>query len=35
MADEKKKEEYAKPDYQQFRAFYAQKKRKKRKEQEA
>ena len=37
MADEDKqnKEKLAKPDSQQFRAFYVQKKRKKRKEDQA
>tara|TARA_R110001632_G_scaffold138683_1_gene254411 strand:+ start:282 stop:395 length:114 start_codon:yes stop_codon:yes gene_type:complete len=37
MADEDKqnKERFAKPDSQQFRAFYVQKKRKKRKEDQA
>ena len=37
MADEDKqsKEKFAKPDSQQFRAFYVQKKRKKRKEDQA
>lgn len=35
MADEKDKgkDDFSKPDSQQFRAFYVQKKRKKRKEQ--
>lgn len=35
MADDKSKDQkYTKPDSQQFRAFYVQKKRKKRKDQE-
>ena len=32
MADEKEKEKFSRPDSQQFRAYYVQKKRKKRKE---